>query len=78
MFVAEKWLMSFTPVSWGRTGVVGSDPVMGRLLLHNYVVPKFLPYQWTGYSTCQTIKYGHHEKDNDYGHPNSTMNSNIV
>ncbi len=48
--------------------MVGSNPVMGGLALHNYVFPKFLPYQRTGYSTYQLLKSFHQEKDSDLDH----------
>lgn len=44
-----------SPVPPGRTAVVRSDPIMSGVVLHYQVLPKFLPYQGTSYSTCQEI-----------------------
>lgn len=35
---------------------------MGWLALHNYVFPKFLLYQGTGYSTCQERQRSYTDK----------------
>ncbi len=58
-----------SPVSWRRAAVVGSSPVMGGLALHNYVFPKFLPHQRTGYGTYQSIKSLHQDSDLDLVQP---------
>lgn len=69
--------LPLSPVSGCRSAVVWSQGqvVVGRLALHYYVFPKFLFYQWTGYSTYQSIKLLHWGID--WNHDNNIMRPTV-
>lgn len=49
--------MPVSPVSLRGTAVAARNPIMRRLVFHDYMIPQNLLYMFASYSTCHTLNW---------------------